>query len=531
MHKKLLALFFGFSICLAYFMPVASCADITVENIRFIEGPYDLPDGPHNYADSFSNNSTRYVYSQVDYSNKLYGVREHTVNITWKYYYPDGELMGEIEDQVTVYSEWPSSWVINGWGWNESGNWPIGTYTVKIFVEGSFAAEDKFSIYGDGSSEQASSNLYNAVLDNDIENVKDILSKGGDPNVTNFLGMTALNAAAGDGNIEIVKLLLDNGADINGVDLMLGWTPLMSAANDGHNEIVKLLIKRGADIDIQDTGGYTALIYAATAGETEAAKILIDAGADIDHISGGYSALTSAVEQSHPETAKLLLENNADPDALMKDGQTSLIAAVKNGNIEIVKALLDNGADISIKDDKGRTALEWAEFEQQEEMVKLLKEAEKININGDWDGIWTNPQGHIYLLKFSLNIKDPKNVKTAFNWTLNASPVADEQSKIGRSSVEHVKGTYDANKRTLNLEGYEEKDSDKIIGLDKYKLAVSLDGSSIRGRSEHGGDWQGKFSANKRQSFVQNLIRKMKQKWSEITKSSKKKDKTSESKE
>jgi ankyrin repeat protein len=437
--------------------------------------------------------------------------------MTWQYYYPDGKLMGEVESDFTVYPEWYNSWRYHGYGWNDPGHWPIGTYTVKILVDGAYAGEKQFSIYGDTSSTVSTQNnsvyLYNAVLDNDTNTVRDLLSKGADPNTTNDFGVTVLNVAASNGNIEIAKMLLDKGADIDGADVVLGWRPLMSAAEAGQDEMVKFLLGRGAPIDGEDSVGYTALIYTASAGHTETAKLLIDAGADVNHISGGYSPLISAAKESHPQTVMVLLENNADPDARMESGETPLMLAVQKGDPEIAKALLDYGADVSIRDNKGRTALEWAEFEQHKDIGKLIKEAEKANINGNWEGIWTNPRGYIYLFNVNLNVKDPKNVKAAINWTLNASPSAAEQANIGRQAIEYVKGNYDPNKRTLYLEGYDEKDKDDVIGLDKYKLVVSLDGSTLKGKTENHGDWQGKFSANRKLGLMQRLIKKAKQKW------------------
>lgn len=64
--------------------------------------------------------------------------------------------------------------------------------------------------------------------------------------------------AAGSGYKDIVKQLLDWGADINARDTY-GWTALMTAAHTGHNEIIELLLDYGADIDVCAESGATAL--------------------------------------------------------------------------------------------------------------------------------------------------------------------------------------------------------------------------------------------------------------------------------
>ncbi|MDD5613821.1 MAG: ankyrin repeat domain-containing protein [Candidatus Omnitrophica bacterium] len=504
--------------CATMFSQKSFSANVSMQSIRFFEGGDEIAqDQDLYYTDNFPRSSSRYIYCQIDYKNHLYNSQEHNVNFVFQYYNPDGSFRGQSETYTAVYPEWPSSWAYHGWGWSDPGNWPIGTYTVKVLANGEYLGEKKFSIYNDstsaGSEDGSSDYLYNAVLDDDIATLRDLLSKGADPNATNMFGMYALGTAASKGNLDMIKILLENGADINSQDDMMGWTPLISAANKGNNEAVKLLIDRGAIIDAADTAGYTALIYAATAGYKDTVELLVKSGADINYASGGYSPLISALDNGHTETAKVLIENGADPNSSTETGETPLILAAQKGNLAAVQVLLDYGADAEVKDNKGRTALAWAEFEQHENIIELLKKPGNLNINGDWEGVWTNPKGYIYLLKFSVNIKDPKNFETAFNWTLNASPEAQEQPKVGLKATEYLKGSYDSAKRTIFLEGYKEKDDHSIIGLDRYKLIVSLDGDTIKGTTENNGTWSGKFSANRIKSSDKNLIEKAKLLW------------------
>ncbi len=97
--------------------------------------------------------------------------------------------------------------------------------------------------------------LTTAALKGQTDVVKDILDKGADVNERSGCAwgwdpnVTALSCAAYGGHIETVKVLVERGADVNARSSD-GWTPLMSAAYVGHAGIAKLLIERGADVDV-----------------------------------------------------------------------------------------------------------------------------------------------------------------------------------------------------------------------------------------------------------------------------------------
>jgi hypothetical protein len=99
----------------------------------------------------------------------------------------------------------------------------------------------------------------------DIAEMKRLLDKGVSPDAVNdprdVEGKTALQIAAGTGNVAVVQLLLDRGADINAPDVW-GGTALFCAAISAQPEMVKLLLKRGADANPNDDGA-TALGFAA----------------------------------------------------------------------------------------------------------------------------------------------------------------------------------------------------------------------------------------------------------------------------
>ncbi len=85
--------------------------------------------------------------------------------------------------------------------------------------------------------------------------------------------MTPLMHAAAMGNIEFVKELLEEGADVD-TRGPRGSTALMFAAGSGHVEIVKLLIESGANVSLEEAGGWTALRHALEDGEHQVAEYL-----------------------------------------------------------------------------------------------------------------------------------------------------------------------------------------------------------------------------------------------------------------
>lgn len=150
--------------------------------------------------------------------------------------------------------------------------------------------------------------------------------------------MTALMQAINKNNLSTVEQLIQNGADVNELDRNQD-APLVIAAYKGYNEIVKLLLEAGADVRAVDPGmKATALHAAAYAGRTEAAKLLIEYHIDINKQGpyNGYTALHDAIWQDNVEIVKLLLEANADLSLLSNDGKSALDFAKSKNRKETV---------------------------------------------------------------------------------------------------------------------------------------------------------------------------------------------------
>ena len=103
-----------------------------------------------------------------------------------------------------------------------------------------------------------------------------LIAKGADPNVARENGETPLMAAARLGQVEVMKMLLDRGANVNARDKKFDQTALMWAA--GHPDAVRILVDHGADMrmPLPKPGTITATIYTPTTGHARENRIPVE---------------------------------------------------------------------------------------------------------------------------------------------------------------------------------------------------------------------------------------------------------------
>jgi ankyrin repeat protein len=150
--------------------------------------------------------------------------------------------------------------------------------------------------------------------------------------------MTALMRAVQNDDAARVKTLIADGANVDELDPN-GDAPLVMAAYLGHTEIVRLLLEAGADVRAVDPGmKATALHAAAYAGRTDAARLLIQHGIDIDKQGprNGYTALHDAIWQNNIETARVIIDAGANLTLASHTGETPLDFARAKHRKEIV---------------------------------------------------------------------------------------------------------------------------------------------------------------------------------------------------
>jgi len=152
-------------------------------------------------------------------------------------------------------------------------------------------------------------------------------------------GAPPLWCAAAAGHLDIVKLLVKSGANVNSTT-KTNSTPLRAACFDGHFEIVKYLVEHNADIEVANRHGHTCLMIACYKGHYRIARYLIEIGADVNRKSvKGNTALHDCAESGSLEIMKLLIASGAriDVDAY---GMTPLLAASVTGHLHIVEYLI-----------------------------------------------------------------------------------------------------------------------------------------------------------------------------------------------
>ena len=160
-------------------------------------------------------------------------------------------------------------------------------------------------------------------------------------------GTTPLITAAMMGHADVVKLLLDEGAEVEKVGIN-GATALMIAASMGHVEVMKLLLEHGANANTPHKfAKSTALHFAAEMGQAGAVRILCEMGADSEatKIQGGRP-LHTAADSNQTDVAEVLVKVcKADLNALLLGDTTPLYLAAQKGYTAIVKMLLEAGSD------------------------------------------------------------------------------------------------------------------------------------------------------------------------------------------
>lgn len=276
---------------------------------------------------------------------------------------------GAIVDAPTNYGETPLHWAaqgVNGLGKQVD----LVEFANVLIAHGA----DVNRKTGKGRSYKAPLNY--AAESNNIPVAKLLLAQGAD---VEGRGSSPLSSAGVNGDfVEMAKLLVENGAKVN-TPSPTGWYPLMTAAGRGNIKVTNYLLAQRADPNAADRAGFTALYSAAGSDYgLSTAEALLRHGANPNAKNmHGRTALHQAASQGAVKVMELLLANRADVNAATNDGYTPLHGAVSYGKndtrMSAVEILLKSGANVNaITSRDGETPFHKAISRGDIEIVKLL---------------------------------------------------------------------------------------------------------------------------------------------------------------
>lgn len=221
--------------------------------------------------------------------------------------------------------------------------------------------------------------LHYASQRGNLDAVRSLLNNGANLEAKTNENFTALHLAAQQKRRDICELLLDKGANANAQDWER-WTPLHNVCQTAFSaEIVKNMLNKGANINAINSDGKSCLhlIAEKTAAQNSdqsiICQILIGKGCRVDtRDHRNWTALHCAAYDGQLEVCRILIANKADVMALTKKRNAPLHFAVDYGHYKIVELLLDNGADVNAQDCDKWTPLHYAAEKNHTDIAGLL---------------------------------------------------------------------------------------------------------------------------------------------------------------
>ncbi len=200
-----------------------------------------------------------------------------------------------------------------------------------------------------------------------------MLAMGANPRALDKGNNSAILMAAFYSRREMVRRLIGLHGDVNiNVRGTIGYAPVGVAAMRDDDEILKMLIDAGAQLNVRDYGGGTPLLNAIRFNRDRNVAILLGAGADPDLADDmGETPLMAAVQGGRLDYIDMLLGRNAYPSAKDRDGSTALYYAIYLGYDDIAKRLIKSGA-VLYGLNNGYTLQHWARVLGRTDIVPLL---------------------------------------------------------------------------------------------------------------------------------------------------------------
>ena len=280
-----------------------------------------------------------------------------------------------------------------------NGQTPLMFTTFKNAVNSAKILLKNQNLKIDAKDYTGSTALMRTAAYGSVEVLKILIKAGADINAVNYSGENALIRSVINNNNTIVQVLLQSGINVNLVDKN-GRSPLMVAAQYNNAIIAKQIIKGGADISLKDINNNTAFLIAAENNSTEILQILINTNkvtdeeytqavvkaamkGNIDVIDillkkakktkeMAFAALTSACLKNNSNIVHVCMDYDCNLDDTLYFGMTPLMMACYANSNEVAAQLLAYDADINKVDEDGITALMYSASKNNPVLLMLL---------------------------------------------------------------------------------------------------------------------------------------------------------------
>jgi ankyrin repeat protein len=196
-------------------------------------------------------------------------------------------------------------------------------------------------------------NLHNASCHGQYDKCLKLLSSnhGVDVNDRVHNGKTSLCAASENGHLDVVKLLIEHGVDLDKATYGTKVSPLFIASEKKRTEIVQVLLENGAMVDNLRDDWSSPLHIASEKGHAQIVEMLLrfDAKPNYARFTDGVTPLFMASEMGHTEIISMLIRAGAIADIIRpRDGASPLLMASQNGHDDAVKELIRHSATVDI---------------------------------------------------------------------------------------------------------------------------------------------------------------------------------------
>jgi len=265
--------------------------------------------------------------------------------------------------------------------------------------------------------------LYSAAFHNKMDMVKLLIQRGADAKEANDDGWAPLHAAAYSGSADMVSALLEGGAVADVADKQ-GTTPLLQACTgkeEGHQGVVTALVGHKVDLDQALPNGWTPLHAAAWGGRTAIVDSLLAAKADAKKFTAqGVTPLLSACGAGNIPAMKSLAATGVALDAKDPErGRFPLYYAARLPNLEVATTLIQAKASVGDLTNNKRTALHKAARRGHIQLVKYLLDSKSdVSLQDErGDSPLHLAPGNINIVKVLLDAGSPLNVQGHVGWS------------------------------------------------------------------------------------------------------------------